>query len=209
MKIVEPSVEIEELNEDYVLTKLESCGRTAYKSEDKITKGSAEKFIRGIIKSGHFSVLEHVSVTVKFICDRGVTHELVRHRIASYTQESTRYCNYSKKGMTFISPLFWREGSLEWCLWYGAMHEAEIRYNKLIALGAKPQEARSVLPNSLKTEIMTTMNIREWRYVLGLRTKPDCHPQMRQVMNMLLSEFREKLPVLFNDVGVLNKEENL
>jgi len=204
MEIIEPSVEIiDDINELQIITKLELCGRTAYKSEDKITKGSAEKFIRSIIKSGHGSVLEHTNITVKFICDRGVTHELVRHRIASYTQESTRYCNYSKKGVMFIRPLFWDEGSLEWGLWYRAMQEAEIRYNKLIKLGATPQEARSVLPNSLKTEIATTMNIREWRHVLGLRTQPNCHPQMRQLMYILLLEFRKKLPVLFEDVGVL------
>ena len=205
MEIVEPSVEIiDTIDESDVLTKLELCGRTAYKSEDKITKGSADRFIRSIIKSGHGSVLEHVNVTVKFICDRGVTHELVRHRIASYTQESTRYCNYSKKGMTVIRPPFWVEDSKEYSIWKWMMSNCETAYNVLIQRGCTPQEARSVLPNSLKTEIVTTMNVREWRHVLGLRTQPDCHPQMRQMMNILLLEFRTKLPTLFEDVGVLN-----
>ena len=197
MEIVETSVQVmDNIEELAVLTKLELCGRTAYKSEDRITKGSAEKFIRGIIKSGHGSVLEHVNVTVKFICDRGVTHELVRHRIASYTQESTRYCNYSKKGVTFIRPPWdFTESDLDF------LESCEKQYNKKIGEGQTPQQARAYLPNCLKTEIVTTMNIREWRHVLGLRTKPDCHPQMRQMMGMLLKEFKQKLPVLFEDIN--------
>ncbi len=196
MEIIEPSVQIMDgINELDVLTKLELCGRTAYKSDDKITKGSAEKFIRGIIKSGHGSVLEHVNITVKFICDRGVTHELVRHRIASYTQESTRYCNYYKKGIVFILPP-WGFSPED----VGFLNQVELQYNNKISEGQTPQQARAFLPNCLKTEIVTTMNVREWRHVLGLRTKPDCHPQMRQVMTMLLKEFKQKLPLLFEDI---------
>jgi len=198
MNIIEPSVEIIDcLDEDSILTKLEMCGRTAYKSEDKITKGSAERFIRSIIKSGHGSVLEHVNVTIKFICDRGVTHELVRHRIASYTQESTRYCNYSKKGVVFILPP-WGFTDSDLCF----LESVERQYNNKINSGQTPQQARAFLPNCLKTEIATTMNIREWRHVLGLRTQPDCHPQMRQIMNILLKEFKQKLPVLFVGIEV-------
>jgi thymidylate synthase (FAD) len=201
VQVVEASVQImDSIDENDILTKLEWCGRTAYKSESKITKGSAEKFIRSIIRSGHGSVLEHVNITVKFICDRGITHELVRHRIASYTQESTRYCNYTKKGMTFIRPSFWAEDSAEYKLWRHVAIEAEETYNTLIKNGATPQEARSVLPDSLKTEIVATMNIREWRHVLDIRTKPDCHPQMRQIMSALLKEFKLKLPVIFEDI---------
>ncbi len=196
MEIIEPSVQImDSINELDILTKLELCGRTAYKSEDKITKGSAEKFIRAIIKSGHGSVLEHVNVTVKFICDRGVTHELVRHRIASYTQESTRYCNYYKKGIVFIRPPW--DFSPEDIKF---LERVELQYVNKISEGQTPQQARAFLPNCLKTEIVTTMNIREWRHVLGLRTKPDCHPQMRQIMGMLLKEFKQKLPVLVEDI---------
>ena len=196
MEIINASVTIEDpIDELAILTKLEKAGRTAYKSEDRITKGSAEKFIRGIIKSGHGSVLEHVYLTVKFIVDRGVTHELVRHRIASYTQESTRYCNYSKKGVVFIRPPWdFTESDLDF------LESVEKQYNKKIAEGQTPQQARAYLPNCLKTEIVTTMNIREWRHVLGLRTKPDCHPQMREIMSMLLAEFKQKLPVLFEDI---------
>ena len=200
MEIIEPSVEvIDSTDELQVLTKLEACGRTAYKSEDKITKGSAEKFIRSIIKSGHGSVLEHVNITVKFICDRGVTHELVRHRIASYTQESTRYCNYSKKGVVFILPP-WGFTTDD----IAFLNRVEYQYNKKIVEGQTPQQARAYLPNCLKTEIVTTMNVREWRHVLGLRTKPDCHPQMRQIMTILLREFKAKLPLLFEDINEID-----
>lgn len=196
MEIINASVTIEDpIDELAILIKLEKAGRTAYKSEDRITKGSAEKFIRGIVKSGHGSVLEHVYITVKFIVDRGVTHELVRHRIASYTQESTRYCNYSKKGVVFIRPPWdFTESDLDF------LESVEKQYNKKIAEGQTPQQARAYLPNCLKTEIVTTMNIREWRHVLGLRTKPDCHPQMREIMSMLLTEFKQRLPVLFEDI---------
>ncbi len=201
MEIVEPQVIIETpLNAGRVLINLERYGRTAYKSEDRITEDSAEEFIRGIIKSGHESVLEHENITVRFICDRGVTHELVRHRIAAYTQESTRYVNYTKRGIQVIKPCFWDENEDKYRIWYAAMVNAESRYNLLIREGATPQEARSVLPNSLKTEIVATMNIREWRHVLRLRTAKSAHPQMQQVMIILLTKFKTAIPVLFDDI---------
>ena len=202
MNIIDMSVQIlDPVNEAAILEKLELCGRTAYKSESRITPGSAAKFIGTIIKSGHDSVLEHVSISVRFVCDRGITHELVRHRLASYTQESTRYVNYNKKGMTFIKPPFWKGDSTQYKTWLGVVTNCEKAYNSLIEAGSKPQEARSVLPESLKTEIVATMNIREWRHVLGIRTQPDVHPQMRMMMQMLLSEFKQKLPVLFGDIN--------
>lgn len=203
MEVVEPQVIIETPiynTFNGIYSRLECYGRNAYKSEDKITVNSAEKFIRMVIKRGHESVLEHESITVRFICDRGVTHELVRHRLAAYTQESTRYCDYQKKGVQVIKPCFWEEGSRMYHIWATAMKDAEMAYNNLMDLGATPQEARSVLPNSLKTEIVTTMNIREWRHVLRLRTSEAAHPQMREIMNQLLNRFREALPVLFEDI---------
>ncbi len=192
MEVIEPQVIIETqlYPNNRILANLERYGRVAYKSEDKITSDSASRFLRVIIKSGHESVLEHESITVRFICDRGVTHELVRHRIAAYTQESTRYCNYQKLGMQFIKPCFWSTESHLYKCWYHAMKAAELAYNTLINTGATPQEARSVLPNSLKTEIVATMNIREWRHVLRLRTAENAHPQMRQVMGILLSNLK-------------------
>lgn len=206
MKEIRPSFEImDDINGAKILQKLERCGRVCYKSEDKITEGSAEKFIGMILKSGHESVLEHEKLTVKFICDRGVTHEIVRHRIASYSQESTRYCNYSKdkfgNELTFIRPCFWADDSEEYAVWKQAMEEIEKTYVKLISLGAKPEEARSILPNSLKTEIVCTMNLREWRHFFRLRTAERAHPQIREISVALLDELKKRIPVIFDDIN--------
>jgi len=206
MKEIRPSFEImDDIDGAKILQKLERCGRVCYKSEDKITEGSAEKFIGMILKSGHESVLEHEKLTVKFICDRGVTHEIVRHRIASYSQESTRYCNYSKdkfgNELTFIRPCFWTDDSEEYAVWKQAMEEIEKTYVKLISLGAKPEEARSILPNSLKTEIVCTMNLREWRHFFRLRTAERAHPQIREISVALLDELKKRIPVIFDDIN--------
>lgn len=206
MKEIRPSFEImDDIDGAKILQKLERCGRVCYKSEDKITEGSAEKFIGMILKSGHESVLEHEKLTVKFICDRGVTHEIVRHRIASYSQESTRYCNYSKdkfgNELTFIRPCFWADDSEEYAVWKQAMEEIEKTYVKLIFLGAKPEEARSILPNSLKTEIVCTMNLREWRHFFRLRTAERAHPQIREISVALLDELKKRIPVIFDDIN--------
>lgn len=185
-----------------IMKKLEMCGRTAYKSEDKITEDSAERFVKMLIKLGHESVLEHVNLTCKFYVDRGVSHELVRHRIASFTQESTRYCNYQgeKFGgeITVIQPTGLPLDALP--TWSEAMQNAENSYMKLINAGVSPQMARSVLPNSLKTEVVMTCNLREWRHFFKLRCSPRAHPQMREVACALLKEFKEKLPVIFEDI---------
>ncbi|WP_199653019.1 FAD-dependent thymidylate synthase [Parabacteroides sp. AM08-6] len=193
---------------DTIMRNIELAGRTCYKSEDKITTDSSSKFVRMIIGRGHESVLEHEKITVRFICDRGVSHELVRHRIASFSQESTRYCNYSKDGfgneLTFIMPLFEDDGtevaSDEEIEWRNAMRDAERHYMNLIKLGWQPQYARSVLPNSLKTEIVVTANIREWRTIFKQRTSKAAHPQMRELMCPLLNELKKILPDLFFDI---------
>lgn len=204
MRVIKPSYEILSLPSREALRILELAGRTCYKSEDKMTPETAEPFIARIVKSGHESVIEHASATVRFVCDRGVTHELVRHRLASYSQESTRYANYAKdrfgSEITVIRPCFWQEGSPEYAAWLSAMESAERAYLSLIQGGAKPQEARSVLPNSLKTEIVMTANMREWRHVFRLRCDAPAHPQIREVMLPLLGEFHERLPVLFADL---------
>ena len=205
MKIIKPSIEIlDNITPVEMLKKLELCGRVCYKSEDKITDESAVKFISNIIKRGHESVLEHVSFSVRFICDRGVTHEMVRHRIASYSQESTRYCNYSKGQfngeITVIEPCFLVPGTEGYDMWYRACQMAEQYYFSMLDWGCSPQEARAVLPNSLKTELIMTANIREWRHFLKLRTSPAAHPQMREVANMLLTELNFLLPSLFDDI---------
>lgn len=209
MEIIHPYFVIETtISSGFIYRTLERFGRTAYKSEDKITEKSAETFLRAVVARGHESVLEHVSITVRFICDRGVTHELVRHRLASYTQESTRFCNYQKKGVTFIKPIFWNEEHPLYGCWLSVMKHAEMAYNYLIENGATPQEARSVLPNSLKTEIVTTANIREWRHILRLRAAKNAHPQMRELMVKLLRELRLRLPVLFDDIPLADEDTN-
>ena len=205
MKIIRPWFEIlDEVDGDDILSRIEKNGRVCYKSEERITKDSAKKFISNILKSGHESVIEHEKITVRIVCDRGVTHEIVRHRIASYSQESTRYCNYSNekfgKELTFIKPVFWNDNSEEYKTWVETMQIIEDTYNKLIAMGAEPQQARSILPNSLKTEIIVTMNLREWRHFFQLRTSYRAHPQMREIACALLEEFKNIIPIIFDDI---------
>ena len=205
MKIIKPFFIIEEeINGISILKKIEKSGRTAYKSEDKITDDSAKAFVKKIINLGHLSVIEHFSITVRVICDRGVSHEIVRHRLASYTQESTRYCNYSSgkfgNELTVISPIFWDQKDEKYLLWKNTIKTIEKNYNKLISLGATPQEARSILPNSLKTEIVITMNLREWRHFFKLRTSQNAHPQMREIAIPILEKFKEKIPIIFDDI---------
>ena len=203
MKTIQPNFIIEShIDKDYILKQIELAGRTAYKSEDKITPDSARNFVKMIILRGHLSVLEHQFITVRIICDRGVSHEIVRHRLASYTQESTRYCNYTKgkfgSEITVIEPCFWSQDDEKYRVWKQTIEQIEAGYNKLIELGATPQEARSVLPNSLKTEIVMTMNLREWRHFFTLRTSPAAHPQMREIAIPLLKEFQKRIPVIFS-----------
>lgn len=205
MRIIEPYFEIlDELDGKKMLQKIERIGRVCYKSENLITEDSAEKFIGNILKRGHESVIEHEKISVKMVCDRGVTHEIVRHRVASYSQESTRYCNYQKdkfgNELTFIKPVFWKEDSPEYALWKESMQQIEDQYMKLIEMGASAQEARSILPNSLKTEIVVTMNLREWRHFFRLRTASAAHPQIREIAGMVLEEFRRQIPVVFDEL---------
>lgn len=186
---------------------IEQAGRTCYKSEDKITPESAAKFVAGIVKRGHEAMLEHASMTVKFIVDRGVSHELVRHRLFSFAQESTRYCNYSNEKfgseITVIKPCFYQEYKEEYDLWKAAMENAEYKYFQLLNAGSTPQEARSVLPNSLKTEVVVTGNMREWRHFFRLRAAGETgapHPQMSEVAVPLFKTVREYMPELFGDI---------
>lgn len=209
MKIIEASAKIEdEINGEEILKKIERSGRTCYRSEDRITVDSAKQFVKFLIERGHETVLEHEKVTVRVICDRGVSHEIVRHRIASYSQESTRYCSYNKDKfgniLTLIRICFWDNESPEdnrkIDIWLKAMRQTETNYLDLIDAGATPQEARSILPNSLKTEIVMTMNLREWRHFFLLRTSDKAHPQMQEIARPLLAEFQQKIPVIFDDI---------
>lgn len=210
MNAIKPYFTIEsDINGMEILKLIEKVGRTCYKSEDRITDESAAAFVRNIIKNGHEAVIEHYHITVRIICDRGVTHEVVRHRMASYAQESTRYCNYSKdkfgNEITYIEPCFWDintdEGRKKYEIWKDVMEYSEKKYMELIALGATPQEARSILPNSLKTELVMTMNLREWRHFFKLRTAPSSHPQMREIAIPIMNKFKEMIPVVFDDIN--------
>ena len=198
MKIINPSVELmRDFDGEEIMKFIEKCGRTCYQSEKNITADSAKIFVENLIRRGHESVLEHFSCTFKIICDRGVMAELTRHRLASFSIESTRFCDY-KDELTFIKPAFFGNGS---AVWENAMIQAEEKYSFLRQAGFAPEIARSVLPNSLKTEIVMTANLRELRHILKLRTEKRAHPQMREVAFIILKILKEKLPVVFEDIG--------
>lgn len=230
MKIVEPKYEIlTDISEGGIkeLQQIERVARVCYKSEDKITPDgeSAKKLVGFLVKQGHEAMLEHSQLSVLFTCDRGVANELVRHRIASFAQESTRYCNYAGEkfdgGLSFIKPYYIpcepkekaikAAGSSEELkkletdyqihnAWYWACDDAEKSYKTLIANGMRPEQARCVLPLCLKTEIVVTANYREWRNIFKLRTPVAAHPQMRELMCPLLLEVQKKIPVVFDDI---------
>lgn len=202
MKIVSQSVElISSCDQGEALRIIERAGRVCYKSEGNIKKGSDEKLVRKLLESGHESVIEHYNVTMKFTTDRGVSHELVRHRLASYSQVSTRYCNYAKEKfnseITVIKPEF--EDQISEGVWRKAVKDAENAYMELIRDGISPELARSVLPTCLATEIVVTANIREWRHIIRLRTSERAHPQIRELMKMALYIFKARLPIFFED----------
>jgi thymidylate synthase (FAD) len=215
MILVKPSFEFRtEIDGPAVLRSIEAAGRTCNKSEDAITDSSASDFVRKIIKRGHESVIEHESVSVKFIVDRGVSHELVRHRLCAFSQESTRYCNYGG-GVTFVIPpwVTVEPGEYEGpqdgpayedisktvgsVTWFNAMLLAEEGYQRLCNRGWTLQQARSVLPNSLKTEIVMTCNLKQWHHIFTMRCNKAAHPQMREVMIPLRKVFMLHLPELF------------
>lgn len=199
MKIINASYKIETpIDGKQILKRIEKAGRTCYKSEDRITAESAENFVRMLIERGHESVLEHESITVRFICDRGVSHEIVRHRLASYSQESQRYVRYNGD-IEFINPHMPNAKAYE--AWQELCERAEETYKELLSYGVQPQQARSVLPNSVKTELVMTANLREWRHFLKLRTAKAAHPQMRELTVPLLKELQERIPVVFDDIG--------
>lgn len=210
MNIILPFVTVEPIDGLRIVKKIERHARVAYKSEGKISESSYIPFLTTVINRGHESVLEHSSFTAVFTIDRGISHELVRHRVASPTQESTRYCNYSNdrfgNEISVINPFFFMERDPyalyvpKYELWEDACRGAERAYFALLDKGASPQEARSVLPNSLKTEVALTANIREWRHIFKLRCSSLAHPQMQQVMIPLLIFCKEQIPVVFADV---------
>lgn len=203
MKIINQSIEVmSELDGASILRHLERAGRVCYKSEYRITDTSAETFIRGLVTSGHESVIEHVDITIKFICDRGISHQIVRHRLASYSQESTRYCNYSQdrfgKEITVIKPIGIAGAGEN--IWRRACETAETAYFDLLDWGCTPQEARAVLPTCIKTELVMTANLREWRHFISERASGAAHPQIRELAQMVLSELHDQIPAVFDDL---------
>ena len=219
MRILKPQHVIigkDQIEGHKILKHIEKIARTCYKSEDLINDESAEKMIKKLIKMNHLAMIEHASVSVLFTCDRGVTHEIVRHRVASYAQESTRYVNYSKDkfgneiGYIDIAggialdtkmkdiPVETIDAIIS--EWHQACIDAEKHYMKMLELGATPQIARSVLNNSTKSDINVTMNLREWRHFFELRCDAPAHPQMRELVIPLLKEMSEVIPIVFDDL---------
>lgn len=210
MKVIQQSYKIlTDLSNpiETILKPIERAGRVCYKSENNITDDSCLTFCKSIINRGHEAVIEHSQLSVKFIVDRAIANELVRHRIASYCQESTRYVNYSKdkfgSEIKVIEPedLLPRD-STDYNIWWVSCKNAEESYMAMLSNGVKPEIARNVLPLSTATEIIMTANIREFRSVMKLRTSARAHPQMRSIMRKLLDEFKSKIPVLFDDINV-------
>lgn len=208
MKLIKPSFEILSMTG---IDLIEKAGRTCYKSEDKITDDSAAKFVEMLDKRGHRAMLEHSFASVRVVCDRGVTHEIVRHRLFSYAQESTRYCDYSKDkfgGITFILPPWVNieegqyevedDGDYEFTdtRWFNSCLNAEMDYLSLLANGWTAQQARAVLPNCLKTEIVISGNFREWQHFFTLRTAQTAHPQMREIATPICEEFERRIPAI-------------
>lgn len=201
MRIVEPSAELVWITPD-ALRVIEGAGRICYKSEDKISAGTAEQFVKQILARGHEAVIEHASASFRIVTDRGITHEIVRHRIASYCQESTRYCNYGKdkfgSEISVIRPP--KMNGAQEAAWRTGCEAAEKQYFAMLEAGATPQIARSVLPTCLKTELVMTANFREWRHFLKLRLGAGAHPQVVEVAQLIRAALGEACPVVFSDL---------
>ena len=209
MKVIQASYEIlTDLSDSIkILKDIERAGRVCYKSENNITDDSCITFCKNIINRGHEAVIEHSQLSVRFTVDRAIANELVRHRLASYCQESSRYCNYSKdkfyNEIKVIEPEeLLPRNSTDYNIWWVSCKNTEEAYMTMISNGVKPEIARSVLPLSTATEIIMTANIREWRNVLKLRSSHNmrAHPQMRSICDRLLEELKSKIPVLFDDI---------
>lgn len=201
-----------------LLRKIEWCGRISHRSEEAQSPDSWDRFIRAVVlQHGDWSIVEHASVSVDMLVDRGITHEIVRHRLFSFTQESTRFVNYDKKmPASFIAPELSDEAARApngeqvelSCAqqWRHAINTVESVYRGLIRKGVSPQIARSVFPNALASRIIVTGNLRNWRHFFLMRTSKEAHPQMRQVTIPLLLEFQEKIPILYEDIEAMSRQ---
>lgn len=206
MKLIKPKVEIlDRLDERAIVGRIATVARTCYKSEGMRTADRDYALVKRLIESKHEAMLEFVDVTVKFTCDRGVSHELVRHRMASFAQESTRYCNYSKdkfgNELTFIEPVWYDSlGITHRQDFEIALERCEDDYLEFIRQGWTPQQARAILPNALKTEINMKANLREWRHFFKLRCHKTAHPDIRALALDLLKQMHERIPICFDDL---------
>lgn len=204
MRIVKPKVTIEPIDRRRMLMNIERAGRTCYKSEKKVTPKTASEFVRGIIRRRHESVIEHEKISVRIVCDRGISHEIVRHRLMSFSQESTRYVNYRKCGIEIIHPAqLTRAQRRRRELLFRQCQEV---YEAELAEGQTPQIARGVLPTALKTELVVTANLREWRHFFRMRSDRAAHPQMREVSDLILARLRRRLPEIFDSLVLFSDE---
>lgn len=204
MKIIEPSIEVQNFNGEQIMKNIEQACRTCYRSEDKISNESYKTLLKNCITRGHESVMEHEKITIRMVCDIGVYKDLTRHRIASFSIESTRYCNYGKdkfdNEIKFIKPCNIDEDSDLYVFWKHTMERIEMNYLHMAEHGATPDQMRMILPHSTAAEVCMTANIREWRHILDLRTKKMTHPSIRQILIPLLLLFKTEMPELFGDI---------
>lgn len=214
VKIIEPSVEIlTDIDGDKVLKHIEKCGRTCYQSYQNETEDttSAKNMIQMLIKMGHESVLEHFLITIKAKIDVGNYKDLTRHRHASFSIESTRFCNYSKgkfgNELTVIQPCNIDKDSGIYHIWIKTMNDIEKAYMDMSALGAKPDQLRMILPHSLAAEVTMSANLREWRHIFKMRCQKAAHPSVRQIMLKTLNEFHNRIPAVFDDLYDEFKED--
>ena len=203
MKIVEPWIKVEKIDGVKIMKRLERACRTCYRTEGTITEYSYKRLLNNCITSGHESVLEHEKITVRIYNDIGSYKDLTRHRFASFSIESTRYCSYDKdkfgNEITFINPRYIEDEKI-YQTWKDAMQNIENSYIKMKQLGATTDMCREILPHSTAGEYTMTANIREWRHILSLRTTKHVHPSIRQVLIPLLKYFQQEMPELFGKI---------
>ena len=204
MQIVKPKIEYEDFDGVKMMKKIERACRTCYRSEGLITDDSYKKLLTKCISVGHESVLEHEKITVRITSDNGFLKDITRHRAGtSFSNESTRYCNYSKDKFTnsikFIEPVY-SDDKEKYAIWKKAMQQMEDCYMEMAALGATADELRMMLPYSTSAEMTMTCNIRQWRHVLTLRCSKHTHPSIRQVLIPFLLFLKQEMPELFNDI---------
>lgn len=203
MKIVEPWIEVEKIDGIKIMKRIERACRTCYRSEGSVTEDSYKNLLKNCLNRGHESVLEHEKITVRIYSDIGSYKDLTRHRFASFSVESTRYCSYDKNKygneISVINPVYMEDKDV-YETWKHGIEEMEKTYMKMKELGATTDMCREILPHSTAAEYTMTANIREWKHILSLRTTNHVHPAIRQVLIPLLLLFKEQMPEIFNEV---------